>query len=85
MIQELQALEDKYRLLTASLSDPAIAANPQRIRDLAKERAELEPVVRRYEEYKRVRKDREQALHLLADPGTEPDLRRMAEREAAEL
>jgi len=85
MIQELQAIEDKYRQLTAALSDPAIAANPQKIRELAKERAELEPVFRKSEEWKRVRKDREEAHHLLADPKTDPDLRRMAEGEAAEL
>ena len=41
MISELRAIEDKYRQLTAALSDPAIAANPQKIRELAKERAEL--------------------------------------------
>ena len=85
MIQELQAIGDKYRQLTAALSDPAIASNPQKIRDLAKERAELEPVFRKYEEYKRVRKDREDALHILDDPKTEPELRRMAEGEAEEL
>ncbi|OGD29017.1 MAG: peptide chain release factor 1 [Candidatus Aminicenantes bacterium RBG_19FT_COMBO_65_30] len=85
MIQELQAIEDKYRRLTAALSDPAIAANPQKIRALAKERAELEPAFRKYEEYKRVRKDREEARRLLADPKTEPELRRMAEGETEEL
>jgi peptide chain release factor 1 len=85
MIQELQAIEDKYRQLTAALSDPAIAANPQKIRELAKERAELEPVFRKYEEWKRVRRDREEAGHLVADPKTEAELRRMAEGEAAEL
>jgi peptide chain release factor 1 len=85
MIQELRAIEDKYRQLTTSLSDPAIAANPQKIRELAKERAELEPVFRKYEEYKRVRKDREEARHLLDDPKTEPDLRHMAEGEVEEL
>ena len=47
MIQELLAIEDKYRQLTAALSDPAIAVQPQKIRDLAKERAEIEPVYRR--------------------------------------
>jgi peptide chain release factor 1 len=85
MIQELQAIEDRYRQLTAALSDPAIAANPQKIRDLAKERAELEPVFRKFDEYKRVRQDREEARHLIADPKTEPDLRRLAEGEAEEL
>jgi len=85
MIQELLAIEEKYRQLTAALSDPAIAANPQKIRELAKERAELEPVFRKYEEWKRVRKDRDETRHLLADPKTDPDLRHMAEVEAAEL
>jgi peptide chain release factor 1 len=85
MIQELRAIEESFRQLTEALSDPAIASNPQRIRDLAKERAEIEPVFRKYEEYKRVRKDLDEARHILADPKSEPDLRRMAEAEAEEL
>lgn len=85
MIPELQAIEDKYRQLTAALSDPAIAANPQKIRELAKERAELEPVYRKFQEWTRVRKDRAETQALLADPATEPDLRRLAEGEAADL
>jgi peptide chain release factor 1 len=85
MIQELQAIEDKYRQLTAALSDPAIAGQPQKIRDLAKERAELEPVYRKYQEWKRVRKDAEDARALLADPSTDPDLRRLAESETESL
>jgi peptide chain release factor 1 len=85
MIQELLAIEDKYRQLTAALSDPAIAANPQKIRELAKERAELEPVYRKYEEWKRVRKDRDEARHLVDDPRTEADLRHLAMGEAEAL
>jgi peptide chain release factor 1 len=85
MIQELLAIEEKYRQLTAALSDPAIAANPQKIRDLAKERAELEPVYRKFEEWKRVRKGRDEARHLVDDPRTEADLRHMAVAEAEEL
>jgi peptide chain release factor 1 len=81
MIQELQALEAKYRQLTQSLSDPAFSGNPQKIRDMAKERAELEPVVRKFEEWKRVRQGIEDARHLLADSAAEPELRRMAEGE----
>jgi len=85
MIPELQAIEDRYRQLTAALSDPAIAANPPKIRELAKERAELEPVFRKNEEWKRVRKDLEEARHLVDDPRTEPDLRHMALGEVEEL
>ena len=85
MIPELQAIEDKYRRLTAELSDPAIAANPQKIRELAKERAELEPVYRKYQEWKRVRKDRDETRSLLADAAADPELRRLAEGEVETL
>mgnify|MGYP001048184217 CR=1 FL=1 len=85
MIQELQAIEDKYRQLTAALSDPAIAVQPQKIRDLAKERAEIEPVYRKYEEWKRVRQGRDDARHMMTDPSAEPELRSLAESEEAEL
>jgi peptide chain release factor 1 len=85
MIQELQAIEDKYRQLTAALSDPAIAVQPQKIRELAKERAEIEPVYRKYEEWKRARKGRDDARHMMTDPSIEPELRSLAESEEAEL
>ena len=85
MIQELRALEDKYRRLTQSLSDPALSGNPQKLRDLAKERAELEPVVRKFDEWRKVRRGIEDARHILADPAAEPELRALAEGEVEEL
>lgn len=85
MIRELQAIEEKYRRLTLSLADPALASGPQKIRELAKERSELEPVVRKFEDYKKTRKDLADVRQLVSDPGTEPDLRRMAETEAEKL
>ena len=85
MIQELRALEDKYRRLILSLSDPAFIGNPQKLRDLAKERAELEPVVRKFEEWQKVRRGIEDTRHLLSDPSAEPELRNMAEGEIETL
>jgi peptide chain release factor 1 len=85
MIQELQALEDKYRQITGALSDPAVAVHPQKLRELARERAELEPVIRKFDEYRRVGKDLEDARHLLDDPSAEAELRKMAEREIEAL
>jgi peptide chain release factor 1 len=81
MIQELQVLETKFRQLTISLSDPAFSGNPQKIRDLSKERAELEPLVRKFESWKKVRQGIDDARHLLDDPAAELELRKMAEGE----
>ncbi len=73
MFRELKNLEDKYRQLTLSLSDPACLVNPQKLREISKERAELEPVVRKYEEYKKVGRDIEGSRKILADPGVDPE------------
>lgn len=85
MIPELQAIEEKHRRLTLSLADPALASSPQKIRELAKERAELEPIVRKFEDYKKTLKGLAEARQLLSDPRTEADLRRMAETEVEQL
>jgi len=85
MIPELENLRDKYRQLTLSLSDPAILANPQRFRDLSKERAELEPLMRKFDDYQKVQQQRVQSEEMLGDPSTDPELRLMAESEAADL
>ena len=58
MFQELEGLQERYRLLLESLTEPAVLANPQRLRELTKEKAELEPLVRAYE-------DRQRALEEL--------------------
>jgi peptide chain release factor 1 len=85
MFPELESVEEKYRQLTRSLSDPALTSQPQKIKDLAKERAELEPLVRALEEVKRVQKDIRDAREILADAKSDPDLRAMAEAELKRL
>lgn len=79
---ELENLEEKYRRLTLSLSDPALVSNPQKVKEIAKERAELEPLVQTYEEYKKVKKNIQESEDILADKQADPELRHLA---AAEL
>ncbi|MCJ7644796.1 MAG: PCRF domain-containing protein, partial [Candidatus Aminicenantes bacterium] len=85
MFRELKHLEDKYRRIILSLSDPAFLSNPQKVREISKERAELEPVIRKYEELKRIARDREESCKILEDPGADPDLKGLAEGEVEEL
>jgi peptide chain release factor 1 len=85
MFPELENLREKYRQLALSLSDPAIPGNPQRFRDLSKERAELEPLIRKFDGYLKVRRQRVQSEEMLADPATDPELKLMAETEVADL
>jgi peptide chain release factor 1 len=85
MFPELESFEEKYRRLTRSLSDPALIANPQKIKEIARERAELEPLVRTFAEYKRVRKDINDSREILAAPEADPELKILAETEIKRL
>ncbi len=83
--RELESLEEKYRRLTLSLSDPALLSNPQKFKDVSKERAELEPLVRKYDELKRIRKQIADSESLLGDKEADAELRELAETEVKEL
>ena len=84
MLPELEAVEEKYRLLTASLSDPALIADPKRLREASIERAELEPLVRKLVELRRSRKAIQESGDILAE-SADPEMRAMAEAELQQL
>jgi peptide chain release factor 1 len=85
MFQELKNIQEKYRQLTLSLSDPAFIFNPQKIKEISKERADLEPLVRKYEDYKKVKRNIKDSEDILADTQAEPELKNLAEAELEEL
>jgi peptide chain release factor 1 len=85
MLQKLANIEEKFRALTASLSDPAVVSDPQKIKKISKERAELDPIVKKYESYKKVLKDIEGSKEILDDPDSDRDLKELAEEELKEL
>jgi peptide chain release factor 1 len=85
MFRELENVEEKYRRLTLSLSDPALISNPQKLKEVSKERAELEPLIKKYEEYKKVRKHIQDSEEIHAAKDTDPELRSLAEAELEDL
>jgi len=85
MFQELESIEEKYRQLTLSLSNPALISDPQKIKQISKERASLEPLIKKYEDYKKVKKDIKEAEEILASPDSEAELKKLAEAEMKEL
>ena len=85
MLQELLKIKEKYRQLTESLSDPSLVSNPQKIKKIAKERAELEPVVKKFEAYEKILKGIRDSEEILDDTTAEPDLKKLAEEELEQL
>jgi len=85
LFQELENIEEKYRRLIVALSDPALLSNPQKYKETSKERAELEPLVRKYEDYRKVTKHIRESEAILADKESDPELLGLAETELKEL
>jgi len=79
----LDQTEVRFEELSQQLADPEIISDGDRYRKAAKQRSDLEEVVTRYREWKRVDSDLEQALSMVAEP--DPELKQMAADEIARL
>jgi peptide chain release factor 1 len=84
MFQKLEAVEKRFEELTQKISDPNVIANQNEWREFMKEHAELEPIVEKYREYKKVEKQYNDAKELVDDSTTEKDLKDLAEMEMLE-
>lgn len=85
MFQELEDIKEKYLKLTQSLSDPALVSNPIKVKKISKERAELEPIIKKYGIYQKIQKDIKGSIEILADPEADQELKNLAEEELKEM
>ncbi len=84
LLEKLAGIESRYDELNRLMSDPAVLADYNRLRETGQERNNLEPIVQAYHEY------REALRHLaeakaLAGGETDADLRALAAEEAEHL
>jgi peptide chain release factor 1 len=79
ILSKLDHLAERYEEVGALLSDPDIIGDQNKFRELSKEYAELEPLVKCYQNYQKVLESISDAKQLLKDP--DPDMRAMAQEE----
>ena len=79
LLTKLETLTDRHEEVSALLGDSEIITDNARFRDLSREYAELEEVVRCFGDYSRVKDDLEAARLMLDD--ADPELRDMARDE----
>ena len=82
ILAKLDNLNERYQEVAALLSDAEIITDQNKFRDLSKEYAELEPVVKAYLGYQEVINNINEAKLLLKD--SDPDMRAMAQEELAD-
>ena len=83
MLEKLKTIEDKYEELTELLMDQSVLSKPSELHKYSKERAELQPLVEKIREYRKLLSDMEGAEELLK--GGDGDLRKLAQEELEEL
>ena len=79
ILSKLDLLAERYEEVGALLSDAEIISDQNKYRELSKEYAELEPVVKSYQSFLEVASDIDEAKLLLKD--SDPDMRAMANDE----
>lgn len=85
MFDKLSFISEKYDELTKKVSNPDIIADQSKWQKYAKELGELEPIVKKYEEYKKVKEGIADNKELLGESGLDDELKELAKMELSEL
>ncbi len=80
MLDKLEKIFARYAEVQSQLSDPAVAADPQRGRDLGKELRTLEPIIRTGRRYEKSFHDLEGSKELL-ETTNDPEMKKLAQEE----
>ncbi|MBU0514314.1 MAG: peptide chain release factor 1 [Proteobacteria bacterium] len=83
MIAKLEGVEQRYIDLERRLSDPALLADQNNYRQVAREHSELAKVVGVFRRFKKVSADLEDSRELVGDP--DPEMRSLAKADVESL
>lgn len=84
MLNRLQEIADRHRRLLQLQADPDVAVDPDRMREIGQQLAELEPLVTAYREYSKVTEELAGARDVLSE-ADDPELVELAQAEVDEL
>lgn len=84
MFDKLDAVVRRYEILTERLGDPTLYDRAQELRETNTERSNIEPIVIKYREYKKLKTDIDGNKDLIHNEKDE-EMREMAKEELSEL
>ena len=80
MFDRLEDLVARLDELQSELSDPSVASNPERFKNLMKEQSELSPIVEKFQEYKGAKQTIEDSIAML-DEENDEEMRELVKEE----
>ena len=84
MIDRLQKVEDRFREIESQLGDPSVVANVDRFTKLTRELATLEPIVKKFRDYKKILAQIDEDK-ILIETADDDELKTIAAEELTEL
>ena len=81
MFNKLETVVNRYEQIGIELTRPDVASNNELFRKLMKEHSELTPIVEKYREYTSAVTAEKDALEILAEAGSDKELKELAEEE----
>jgi len=84
MLERLDFIENKFEELSVKIADPVVMKDQREWRKLCKEQSDLEIVVEKYKEYKKLNKDLEDNKAMLKEE-TDKEMREMEQEEIKRL
>ena len=84
MFSRLDIFDKRYNELEKRMYEPDVVSDPDVYRKVMQEYASIEPVVKKYREYKAARQTIDDSLMILEDPSFDDELRELAASELDE-
>ena len=84
MFSRLDIFDKRYNELEKRMYEPDVVSDPDVYRKVMQEYAQIEPVVKKYREYKAARQTIDDSLMILEDPSSDDELRELAATELDE-
>ncbi len=81
MFDKLEIFESRYEELNQKLYDPSVVSDPAQYQEIMKETSSLQPLVKKYREFKRAKSDFAEAHDLLEGGGLDKEFREMVQEE----
>lgn len=84
LFDKLEVFKKRYDELNEKLYDPSVVNDQEKYTSIMKEQKNLQPIVEKYEEYKKYKNNLEEAKEMLNEGGIDKDFRDMLEFEIDE-
>lgn len=85
MFKKLESLEKRHQELAKLMVDPQLISDIPRYQKVTKEFSDISPLVNKYQEYKKINREIEEALKLVADKEANVEFKKLAQEEVSDL